>query len=126
AWGLAPWRPLLVLIAGILVFAVPYFLALSSRSRGDGIWRVWRADRLRRDRGTDVPELLRLGGLAAAQQALHFSLRTAFAFICFRASRREYMLAATGRTRCLAGVQSILSLYLVVLWALCTFGHPFG
>jgi hypothetical protein len=42
-----------------------------------------------------------------------------------RLQRRDYALKANGWVRTLAGIQSLLSIYLMVLWALTTFGRPF-
>jgi len=37
----------------------------------------------------------------------------------------EYMLRATGWVRVVSGIQSLLSVYLLALWALTYFGRPF-
>jgi hypothetical protein len=42
-----------------------------------------------------------------------------------RLQTREYTLRATGWVRAVAGVQSLLSVYLLALWALTYFGRPF-
>jgi hypothetical protein len=38
---------------------------------------------------------------------------------------REYTLRATGWVRMVAGIQSLLSVYLLALWVLTYFGRPF-
>jgi hypothetical protein len=38
---------------------------------------------------------------------------------------REYTLRATGWIRTVAGIQSLLSVYLLALWVLTYFGRPF-
>jgi hypothetical protein len=43
-----------------------------------------------------------------------------------RLQTREYTLRATGRVRTFAGVQSLLSVYLLAMWVLTYFGRPFG
>ncbi len=42
-----------------------------------------------------------------------------------RIQTREYSLRATGWVRVVSGIQSLISVYLVALWALVYFGRPF-
>jgi hypothetical protein len=42
-----------------------------------------------------------------------------------RLQPREYTLRATGWVRVVSGAQSLLSVYLLALWALSYFGRPF-
>ena len=42
-----------------------------------------------------------------------------------RIQKREYTLRATGWVRSVAGLQSLLSVYLLALWVLTYFGRPF-
>jgi hypothetical protein len=42
-----------------------------------------------------------------------------------RLQPREYTLRATGWVRTVAGLQSLLSVYLLALWVLTYFGRPF-
>ncbi len=42
-----------------------------------------------------------------------------------RLQPREYILKATGWVRFVSGLQSLLSVYLLALWALTYFGRPF-
>ncbi len=39
---------------------------------------------------------------------------------------REFEFRAVGWSRTFAGIQALLTLYLLALWILCLFGHPFG
>jgi hypothetical protein len=39
---------------------------------------------------------------------------------------REFEFRAVGWSRTFAGVQALLTLYLLAIWLLCLFGHPFG
>jgi hypothetical protein len=39
---------------------------------------------------------------------------------------REFEFRAVGWARTLAGVQALLTLYLLAVWLMCLFGHPFG
>jgi len=43
-----------------------------------------------------------------------------------RVQTREYTLRATGWVRAVAGVQSLLSVYLLAMWVLTYFGRPLG
>jgi hypothetical protein len=147
-YGLDYGRPLRILGALILLFAVVYTIAL--RGRGDGaLWRVWQPNRIEKDRGQSererlswapVKELSRpLRGFLfrlwrALGLGLYFSLLSAFHIgwrelsvgnWITRLHPREYTLRATGWVRVVSGVQSLLSVYLLVLWALTYFGRPF-
>ena len=42
-----------------------------------------------------------------------------------RIQKREYALRATGWVRSVAGLQSLLSVYMLALWVLTYFGRPF-
>jgi Pentapeptide repeats (8 copies) len=39
---------------------------------------------------------------------------------------REFEFRAVGWARTMAGLQALLTLYLLAVWVLCLFGHPFG
>jgi hypothetical protein len=43
-----------------------------------------------------------------------------------RVQAREYGLQTVGWVRIVAGLQSLLSVYLLALWVLTYFGRPFG
>lgn len=132
-WGMRPGRALLILLILIPVFAVPYGIAL--RLPGpDGIWRRWADDRIRRDLGTKEPTRLRVGWLQAPALGLYFSVLSAFNIgwreltvgnWIQRLQADEYTLQATGWVRTVAGVQSLVSVYLLAIWALTYFGRPF-
>lgn len=79
-----------------------------------------------------------LRGLARLFQALwvalYFSLLSAFHFgwrdlnvgnWIARIQHREYAIRPTGWVRVVSGIQSLISVYLVALWALSYFGRPF-
>jgi hypothetical protein len=65
---------------------------------------------------------------------LYFSLLSAFSLgwrelnvgtWIARLQPREYILRPTGWVRTVAGIQSLLSVYLLALWVLTYFGRPF-
>jgi Pentapeptide repeats (8 copies) len=144
-YGLYPGFALQLLLGFILAFSVPYMVALiNPLTRHAGIWRVWAEDRILKLREQDTPE--RLGNdwygdpwwrvlYRASLRALQFSIQSAF-HIGFRELNvgnwlarlqpREYILKATGWVRFVSGLQSLLSVYLLALWALTYFGRPFG
>lgn len=130
-YGLYYGRPIWLLLAlvglGGLVYAWPIH-------RGAGVYKIWAPDRIG-DEGRDEPEPLRVAGPAALLPALYFSLLSAFHFgwrdlnvgnWIARVQPKEYTLKATGWVRAVSGVQSLLCIYLLALWALCYFGRPFG
>jgi len=144
-YGLAYGRPLRILGASIPLLALVYALVLRKR-RGAGLWRVWSPDRIRTDEGQATPERLswdwptgageRQPGvtfrfLRALGLGLLFSLLSAFQIgwrelnvgnWITRLLPREYTLGATGWVRVVAGVQSLVSVYLLALWAPTYFG----
>jgi hypothetical protein len=147
-YGLDYGRPLRVLGPMILLFALVYTIALRGSGHG-ALWRVWQPERIRKDQGQSEPERLSWepvnspGGLPrgfffrlwrALGLGLFFSLLSAFQIgwrelnvgnWITRLMPREYTLRATGWIRVLSGVQSLLSVYLLALWALTYFGRPF-
>jgi uncharacterized protein YjbI with pentapeptide repeats len=151
-YGLDPGRPLLILVGAIFVFMIPYVLGIVFRehARQSGIWVVRNDNtvhRIERTRAIAVrtPRLTADAFSGRLRQrmvqvtralgtALYFSLLSAFS-IGFREinvgswisrlQSREYTLRATGWLRCVAGIQSLLSVYLVALWILTYFGRPF-
>lgn len=153
-YGMSPGRPLQFLGLGLLVFTIPYMLGLGSRNRETGIWVVLMPDRvLHKDikdhpvkltfqnpflppaerRGSRLrPTIQRLLGVLWV--GFHFSLLSAFSLgwrelnvsnWITRIQKREYTLRATGWPRMVAGLQSLLSVYMLALWVLTYFGRPF-
>ncbi len=132
-WGMVPGRALLILLALIPVFAIPYVVALRLPSQ-DGIWIKWADDRVRVDLGTKKPTRRNLRWRQAPALALYFSVLSAFNIgwrelnvgnWIQRIQAKEYTLKATGWVRTVAGVQSLISAYLIAIWALTYFGRPF-
>ena len=95
---------------------------------------MWPNTRLRQDMGTREPERLRRGWTAALGFGFYFSVLSAFHIgwrdfnvgnWIQRLQPSEYTLQATGWVRTVSGVQSVVSLYLLAIWALTYFGRPF-
>ena len=132
-WGMNPGRALAILLELIPAFALLYAFALWA-PKSDGIWRVWSGERAREDLGSDRPELVSAGVLSAVGLGLYFSLISAFhmgwrdlnvGMWISRLQPREYTLRASGWVRTVSGIQSLISVYLLAMWALTYFGRPF-
>jgi uncharacterized protein YjbI with pentapeptide repeats len=146
-YGLALWRPLALLAGGVLLFFPFYCLALTSRRADTGIWLVWQPDRVLKGEGQEAPEKLTTtprvgprgpGGWAKVWWQLRrgwrilylgFSVSLAASFSLgwkglnagswiSRLQKKEYTLRTTGWVRTLAGVQSLISAYLLILWVI--------
>jgi len=153
-YGMNPGRPLGLLGLGIFLFTPFYLLALRSRGPETGIWLVLPPDRIL-GQGSKVRPFkltgrtpfrpLPLGrwprlksrlwrSLRRVRLAFYFSLLSAFNLgwrdlnvgnWISRVQKLEYNLKATGWVRTVAGLQSLLSVYLLALWVLTYFGRPF-
>lgn len=138
-YGLYPFRPLIILIALIVPFAFLYTRALL-RPGHSGIYVNRPKDSLNRKQlGSWVGVKHRGKGISAmlrtARVALWFAVLNAFRVgyrefnvgdWLIRLQSREYVLAGRGWVRTAAGIQSLLSLYLLALSVICFFGRPFG
>ena len=132
-WGMNPGRALLILLALIPIFAVPYIVAL--RVPGEnGIWRKWAKDRLRAELGAEEPIRLEAGWGKATVLGFYFSILSAFNIgwrelnvgnWIQRLQANEYTLLASGWVRTVSGIQSLTSVYLLAIWVLTYFGRPF-
>ena len=153
-YGMNPGRPLLIAVVLIPFFSLFYIFALKTYRQKTGIWLMFPQDRVLKGRGQEKPRKLSsklplrplpIGKIAKVRRvlfrwdrmlriALYFSLLSAFG-IGFkeinvhnwitRLQRREYILRPTGWVRMLSGSQSLLNVYLVALWVVTYFGHPF-
>lgn len=147
-YGMNPGRLLKIWLVVLLVCWVTYatFIHLPG---GSGIFRLHRLDealnehfvqeQIRPQYGSTRPPWLYplklvWGELRVFFWAGFFSLMSAFN-IGFRdinfgrwlrlLPRTEYDLKAKGWARTVAGIQSLISVYLIALWVLTYFGHPF-
>ena len=133
AYGMKPGRCFLILIVLIIIFTIPYTIALLTNEE-DGIWMVWIPDRVRKNLGEKEPVRLEGLGSLTILWGLYFSLLSAFSIgwreinvgnWIARMQWREYTLRATGWVRFVSGLQSLTSVYLLALWVLTYFGRPF-
>ena len=130
AWGALAWLGIL-----LPVFFIPYYIALRLGESKHGIWRCRPKERLLRQSDEHEREVMRCGSLRAIPYAFYFSLLSAFHFgwqqlnlgnWLVRLQAREYTLEATGWVRTIAGLQSLISLYVVALFLVTYFGEPFA
>ncbi len=151
-FGASPGRPLRILVILIFLLCIPYRFALSSKSLRSGIVATWKTKRFYRgakpqdtERRKELSKMLvrhRVHGFRAQLKeqwrlirvALYFSFLSSFTLgwrelnvsnWVLRLQSRASVLRGTGWVRVLAGFQSLVSAYLVVLWALTYFGSPF-
>jgi len=153
-YGAEPWNSLKLLAVLIAPFSIVYIISLNTSRKMTGIWAVRHPDRVIGSLGKDKPIKLTTA-LAAGflpydkprgniwrvtrwwgilKIGLYFSILSAFSIgwreLNFgvwitRLQRQEYTLRATGWVRTVSGVQSLISVYLLALWALTYFGRPF-
>ena len=143
-YGLYPGRALLIIVGfGVLlipVYAWPIRVPPRSLNPVSGLYRIWPSDRiafcgdeLAVDNKTQVERLQGSIGQALGYGA-YFSLLSAFHIgwrdlsigtWITRAQPREYTLKPAGWVRLVSGLQSLLSVYLLAIWALTYFGRPF-
>jgi hypothetical protein len=142
-YGLYPGRALKIIVVVWLLLIFVYFWPIHltpERSLGGGIYQVWPRDRIETNGGkvslgkSTKINRVQSGTLAAFGRAGYFSLLSAFhigwrdlnvgTWIA-RVQPREYTLRATGWVRVISGIQSLLSVYLLAMWALTYFGRPF-
>jgi hypothetical protein len=132
-WGMLPGRALCIMGVLLVFFAIPYSLALRCTGRS-GIWRIRDKDRAAEDMGGDTPERVTVRGVKALSMGFYFSILSAFRIgwrvlnmrnWIARIVSREYTFQATGWVRTVSGIQSLLSMYLLAIWALTYFGRPF-
>lgn len=153
-YGMTPSRPLLIMFVGLFIFTLPYLLALRSGNPETGVWLLLPSDRVLDRKLKDHPIKLttrtpfrplpenrwarRMAylrrGWRSLRLAFYFSLLSAFYLgwrelnvgtWISRLQKQEYNLRATGWVRTVSGLQSLLSVYLLALWALTYFGRPF-
>jgi hypothetical protein len=134
----------LMLIAALWAILIPLYgwsiWRAPKRPTASGIYRIWPKERLEVRDGKpalDSPaeaERLHRPGPAAFGWSAYFSLLSTFqiGFREFsvgtwltRTQPRNFALEATGWVRTVAGIQSLLSVYLLAMWLLTYFGRPF-
>jgi uncharacterized protein YjbI with pentapeptide repeats len=143
-YGMAPGRALELILAIVTAAIVPYWLAARGfgrgRNRTSGLYKVLLPDRIESRPGQVVInkearlEKIEAAPLHAFRYAAYFSVLSAFhigwrefnvgSWIA-RMQPYEFTLRGYGWVRVVSGVQSLLSVYLLAMWALTYFGRPF-
>ncbi len=152
-YGMNPARPLKIIGVVWLAMTVFYFLCMHTKGpsgiyveaarEASGQERNWRFQVLLphlKDELTPGKRVPRRPGRRLRWEwrlsrcAMYFSLTSAFN-IGYQElnigewlkmlTKREYNLTAVGWARTAAGVQSLVSVYMLALWVLTFFGHPF-
>ncbi len=155
-YGRSPSRPLVILViylipafSGIYIIAlkmcpIVHFMTMRrlpskigwwALERVGGIWMVWPDDRVLKDKGSRGPELVNTRKLWFIWYAFLFSILSAFHIgwryldvgnWLARILPHEYNLRGTGWVKMLSGIQSLISIILLVLFILTYFGSPFN
>jgi uncharacterized protein YjbI with pentapeptide repeats len=150
AYGLHPARALGILLLVWVLLIPVYWWPIHRRTSKPtaGIFRIWPKDRVELKEADDGEpkegepilekdakiERLQAGSFRAIAWAAWFSLLSAFqiGFREFsvgnwltRVHPRQFTLEPTGWVRTVAGLQSVLSVYLLAMWVLTYFGRPF-
>jgi len=127
-YGLYYGRPIQIIIVLWFVFGFVYIAPVASCTKADsGIFRIWPK--------TDEEEKLsETKDVKILLSAFYFSLLSAFHFgwkdlnvgtWISRLQPRVYTLQARGWIRSVSGLQSLISVYMLAMWALTYFGRPF-
>jgi uncharacterized protein YjbI with pentapeptide repeats len=151
AYGFAPLRPLKILLISIFVFGTIYWLGLRISFLGAKVCVLWESKVAtssqkrgikKGSNGIDIYQTIKLSHpkdlrseLRLLRVAFHLSLLSAFhigwkqfdvGMWIHELQRREYSLEVSrGWIRRFCGLQSLMSVYLVALWAMTQFGRPF-
>ncbi|MDM8558166.1 pentapeptide repeat-containing protein [Candidatus Parabeggiatoa sp. HSG14] len=149
-YGVEPQRPLVILLVLIVVFVLIYWLGLRSGFRGVQIGARWETRIFSRSKKGMEKKAIRKemchklpfkkvktfsSDLRLLRIAFYFSIHSAFEVgwrhfeigtWLERLQARQYSLEVSrGWMRTLGGLQSLISVYLIALWALTQFGQPF-
>jgi len=134
-WGMSPGRPLRILAALVVLMSLGYMVPLGRAEKSPHIWKVYEPSMVLSEAiDKELAEPLRPSTLTLLPWSLYFSLLSAFHIgwrdlnvgnWMSRIQFTEYSLRADGWVRTISGIQSLVSVYLLALWALTYFGRPF-
>ncbi len=133
-YGLNYLRPLVILLVLILIFPVPYIIALETHGR-ERVWKVRIGEFAKKYLEEKKPPLIKLRGLPVVGCGLYFSILSAFHFRWREINVEswapwkqpiEYTLAAANWVKVVSGIQRLISVYLLILWLLTIFSRLFG
>lgn len=141
-YGAQPWRSLQFLAVLILIPFVPIYTYFLKSQKRSGIWITWKGRQFRvKSRPSKMWLLLSkrwkwipIKWVRDLRVTCYFSLLSAFHIgwrelnvgnWITRLQCRDYTLHGTDWVRTVSGVQSLISVYLLALWALTYFGNFF-
>jgi hypothetical protein len=134
-YGMSPARPLWILLWLIFGFSLFYMQSvLVPAGKTTGIWQTWPDGQVSDPDAGTAPSRIEAEGLRIVAWGLYFSLLSAFRIgwrdvnvgnWIARVHPGEFALRATGWVKVTAGIQSLVSVYLIALWVLTYFGRPF-
>ncbi|MBN9287388.1 MAG: hypothetical protein BGO43_15965 [Gammaproteobacteria bacterium 39-13] len=152
-YGADPGKPLRLFLLGIFLFAIPYRYALSHPTKQAGIVAIWNKKRFYQwdkihalaKKSEPICKLLSAQCLDKKgnrlfyqfhllRLSLFFSLLSAFSIgwkdinvsnWISHMQAREFTLKGKGWVHALAGIQSLFSAYMIVLWVFTYFARPF-
>ena len=145
-WGRAPGRAIKIMLAIFILSTSFYAFVIGKQNSQHGSkWasRILRArlsghltieNRNFKIADESCVQVLRTRGLGIVGWSLWFSALSAFHIgwrdLNFgtwltRVQPKEFVLRGYGALRMISGVQSLLSVYLLAIWAVTTFGRPF-
>ncbi|MCZ6556694.1 MAG: pentapeptide repeat-containing protein [SAR324 cluster bacterium] len=124
-YGASPYRPIGIICMLVVVFGFVYMVPLLRPSERFGqIWKVTPQGRFFSSNDRIREEVLRAGNLRGLLMAFWFSFLAAFNIggkifnmddLFIHCQREEYHLRGTRWVRSIAGVQALISIYLLVL-----------
>ncbi len=134
-FGAEPSRSIGALFVLLGGFAFLYMVAANVPiSEKAAIWRVWFKDESRASNPDGRRLAVDARGLMIPAWGLYFSLLSTFRIgwrdlnignWLSRLNPKDYEVQATGWVKVTSGIQSLLSVYLIALWALTYFSRPF-
>ncbi len=142
-YGLHYERPILIVLGLMVLLAPIYLLPITWPNlfgRKSGVYRIWSQGRIEQvDKKLVVAdsenvEQMSATGFRALAYAMLFSITSAFhigwrevnvANWIYRLRSKEYVLRGRGWVRTVSGAQSLISVFMIAMWALTYFGSPF-
>ena len=129
AYGLSYGRPVFLIFTGIVFFGLLYIRPVTSPTESAILYVE-----IDEKTGDEKVSPLKSAGVKAVLWSLYFSLLSAFHIgwrdlnvgnWIVRMQTQSFLLRSRGWVRSISGIQSLVSVYLLAIWALTYFGRPF-
>ena len=129
AYGLSYGRPVFLIFTGIVFFGLLYIRPVTSPTESAILYVE-----IDEKTGDEKVSPLKSAGVKAVLWSLYFSLLSAFHLgwrdlnvgnWIVRMQTQSFLLRSRGWVRSISGIQSLVSVYLLAIWALTYFGRPF-